>query len=115
MERRLCKFAQLANNPNFDKEFHNITHAKSEYEQNSTETNDMVHVNAEISYDEIGQLVNKVTNNKAVGIDEIPNEVLKNHDVIMALHKLFQSYFKYGQIPSIWLKAIITPIPRIAR
>ena len=30
----------------------------------------------------------------------------------MALLKLFQSYFKYGQIPSIWPKAIITPIPK---
>ena len=104
----------LPNNPNFDTEFYNnITQTKSEYEQNSTETNDMV--NAEISYDEIEKLVNKAKNNKAVGIDEIPYEILKNHDVIMALLKLFQSYFKYGQIPSIWLKAIITPIPRIAR
>ena len=101
----------LPNNPNFDTEFYNnITQTKSEYEQNSTETNDMV--NAEISYDEIEKLVNKAKNNKAVGIDEIPYEILKNHDVIMALLKLFQSYFKYGQIPSIWLKAIITLIPK---
>lgn len=103
----------LPNNPNFDNEFYdNIIQAKSEYEQNATETNDMV--NADISYDEIEKLVNKAKNNKSVGIDNIPYEVLKHHDVIMVLFQLFQSYFKYGKIPSIWLKAIITPIPKSA-
>ena len=107
-------FQSLYNPPNtlnFDDEFYNnITRQQHIFEENITNTNDMV--NSEISFDEIQKLVYKSKNNKAVGIDNIPYDVLKNHTVILAMWKLFKCYFKHGLSPSIWAKAMINPIPK---
>ena len=108
-------FSTLYNPPDhpgqYDQPFYeSVLQSKSEYEQNPTETNDMV--NVEISYDEIERLVKKAKNNKALGIDFVPNEVLKQKNIILALWRLFRLYFTHSLTPSIWLKAIICPIPK---
>lgn len=91
---------------NFDDNFlEEILTMKHNYEENPTETNDLV--NEEISYDEIEKLVKKAKSNKALVIDFIPNEVLKFKSVILALWKLFTIFFKTGLTPSIWLKPIV--------
>ena len=90
--------------------YDNILNDKQVYEDNPTETNDMV--NSEISYDEVEKLVKKAKNNKALGIDFIPNEVMKHQSVMLALWQMFRSYSATGLTPSIWLKAIINPIPK---
>ena len=77
----------------------------SEYEENPE-------LNRPLSFDEIEYVVNKLKQNKATGLDNIPNEVLKNHDVMQMLYNLFRKCFEFGIIPSVWLKAIITPIPK---
>ncbi len=51
-------------------------------------------------------------NNKAVGYDNIPNEVLKNPCIINVLCHLFQLCFDSGNVPGEWNKAIINPIPK---
>ena len=48
---------------------------------------------------------------KAVGIDFIPNEVLKCYDVMLALYTLFNVYFEKGMIPSV----VVSPIPHGAK
>ena len=72
----------------YDEEFYNhVMRMRHEYEINDTETNDMV--NSDTSYDEIGKIVCKAKNKKAMGIAFIPNEVLKHKTVIIALWKPF--------------------------
>ena len=50
--------------------------------------------------------------NKSVGPDAIPNEILKHNDVKLLLFDLFRLCLKTGTIPSMWQKAIISPIPK---
>ena len=58
------------------------------------EENEML--NSDISYDEIEKIVKGLKNNKAVGIDNIPNEVLKNKDVMIMMYRLFIFCFCFG-------------------
>ncbi len=44
-------------------------------------------LNGPLSFDELEYMINKCEKNKSVGINQIPNEVLKKHDVML---KLFQ-------------------------
>ncbi len=50
--------------------------------------------------------------NKATGIDNIPNFVLKNLDVLHILHQLFSKLFESCILPLVWLKSVINPIPK---
>ena len=76
-----------------------------EYEENPE-------LNGPISFDEIQKIINKLKLNKSSGIDQIPNEVLKNHDVILLLYNLFTKCFEFSIVPTMWLKALISPIPK---
>ncbi len=49
---------------------------------------------------------------KTPGVDQLPNEVFKNDLIINVLNKLFQLCLDSGKIPSIWRKALISPIPK---
>ncbi len=50
-------------------------------------------------------------NNKAVGIDNLPYEVLKNTESSLLLTELFHKEFQTHIIPSLW-RYIIKPIPK---
>ncbi|VDH92265.1 Hypothetical predicted protein [Mytilus galloprovincialis] len=50
--------------------------------------------------------------NKAVGVDEIPAEILKVQSLLNFLHKLFNKYFSSGVILTTWSTGIIHPIPK---
>ncbi len=52
-------------------------------------------------------------NNKAVGIDSLPIEVLKNNASCELLKCLFHKICVIHVIPSAWKRAIIKPIPKI--
>jgi hypothetical protein len=69
-------------------------------------------LNKSISFDEVERMVNKLKRNKSCGIDSIPNEVLKNHDVMALLYYMFDKCFNYGLVPTAWLKAVIIPVPK---
>ena len=47
-----------------------------------------------------------------MGIDFIPNEVLKNATVATVLTKYFNLVFSTGCLPTSWLRSIIKPIPK---
>jgi hypothetical protein len=79
-----------------------------EYDMNNPEYKE----NPELSFDEIGKIINKLKLNKASGIDNIPNFVLKKHDVMILLYNLFKKCFEYSILPTVWLKSVITPIPK---
>ena len=72
-------------------------------------------INQPISFQEVEQVINSLKINKACGFDGIPNEVVKNKDVVLYLWKFFNLLFNNNLMPSIWLKAIITPIPKGAK
>ena len=65
-----------------------------------------------ITENEIRKCVKHAKNNKAVGIDCIPYEVLKNDLSITLLTTLFDKIFQLGIIPSTWKLGIIKPIPK---
>ena len=73
---------------------------------------DKPELNSIISREEVQKMIDKAKAGKAVGIDYIPNEALKNGRVVDLLHVLFKNLFEYGQIPKIRKKSIIHPIPK---
>ena len=87
LDKWKCDFQSLLNNPDdnvhntveYNGFTHNILHQKSvreeEMEHNDYEENP--ELNRPLSFDEIEKMVMKLKNDKAAGIDSIPNEVLK--------------------------------------
>ncbi|VDI44475.1 Hypothetical predicted protein [Mytilus galloprovincialis] len=47
---------------------------------------------------------------KAVGVDNLPNEILCNKILTVPLQKLFDMCFSHGIVPSPWCQSIIHPI-----
>lgn len=74
-----------------------------------------VFINSDIIYDEVAFAVKQLKFNKATGFDGIPNEVLKHNSIIYILFKLFQFCFNQQMVPLVWLKWLITPIPKGTR
>ena len=50
--------------------------------------------------------------NKAVGVDDVANELLKNPVVMELLAKLFNLCFEHSMIPDSWRQTIVHPIPK---
>ncbi len=69
-------------------------------------------INFPITMNEIEIFICKLRLNKATGIDNLPNEVLKNQDVLIMLYTLFSKYFDMCLLPSVWLNAVINSIPK---
>ena len=65
---------------------------KSLLEKDSLIINDFI--NKPISFQEVEQVTNSLKLNKACGFDGIPNEVVKNKDVVLYLWKLFNILFE---------------------
>ena len=66
----------------------------------------------QITLDEVKNAVNSMQNGKARGIDEIPMEVLRNRNVTKFMCAFFNKCFKDRSVPKVWLKGIISPIPK---
>ena len=56
----------------------------------------------------------KLKRGKAVGMDNMPNELIKLPVVQDALLALFNCCLRNSQIPTWWQKALIHPIPKVA-
>ena len=74
-----------------------------------------VSLNANVSIEEITQLVMRAKSKSAPGIDGISYAFLKYPPVIGVLKELFQLLFDTGILPSSWRKAIICPILKDAQ
>ncbi|XP_049903768.1 uncharacterized protein LOC126392428 [Epinephelus moara] len=72
-------------------------------------------LNDDITLEEVQKVADKAKLNKAVGVDEIPNEALKAPSMLRTLHGLFQKCFQDGIIPSVWNKSRIKPTPKSAK
>ena len=101
------------NDADFDDEFyHRCTN-----ELNSSDLPDIPNIaenqlNSQITRDEIQKSLKRAKNKKAVGIDSIPNEILKNENTASLLTILFSKIFDKGIMPSCWNIAVIKPIPK---
>ena len=94
----------------FDEEFLRITkEGLLALEIGPVET---VFLNGDIMESEIRKALNKAKCGKAVGIDSLPNEVLKNNVSVNLLQSLFSKIFVSNMVPSTWRKALIKPIPK---
>jgi hypothetical protein len=69
-------------------------------------------INHEITLGEIIRVTNKLKSKKAVGIDSIPNEVLKSTETRVLLVHLFNACFDKGILPNTWRLATVYPIPK---
>ena len=67
---------------------------------------------ADISRAELMLAIRSLKSNKAVGIDDLPAEVLKSDNLLDTLHALFNKCFTTGIISSAWKQGIINPIPK---
>ena len=67
-------------------------------------------LNHPIALQETVNSLKTLRNGKAVGIDNIANEILKVQTIQNCLHSLFASCFEYGMVPRMWLQWIIHPI-----
>lgn len=67
-----------------------------------------------ITKDEIERAIRSSKNNKAVGPDKIPSEILKLLDGrgITALHTVFNTIYETGHYPKQWLCSTFIPLPK---
>ena len=99
----------------FDQEFYDIKMLEKmllEDEQNDPLFITNHYLNNEITLSEILRNTKKLKRNKAMGIDCIPNEVLKGKQVGLLFVHLFNSCFDKGIIPNQWRLANVFPIPK---
>ena len=110
MERWSTDFELLYQNSEACNE--NFLQYKLKERDNLVNSVDTLELNEQIRYEEVKKVVDLARNGKAVGIDLIPNEALKNAKVINLLYVLFYNLFENGQIPTVWRNSIIHPIPK---
>ena len=67
-------------------------------------------LNKDISWDEVVKALQQAKLGKAIGIDGLPTEVLRNPVCADFLVSLFNVCFQTGQMPSQWNKSVITPV-----
>lgn len=111
-------FACLYNKPGVEDEqtssYNSLLNLKLNLEHDTEQLNhtDKEAINGTITYDELHKVISKLKQNKATGLDEIPNEVLKYEDIEWVLLIYFNKCFSMGLIPTVWLKAVIVPVPK---
>ncbi len=96
----------------FDSAFYNFTFGG--IERMESEENDDIDMwyNKDIDEKEVKFVLKKDRLKKAVGIDNIPFEVLKNSVSVPLLRILFSKILLSHVVPTIWRKAIVKPIPK---
>ena len=95
---------------NYDNEFQDFCLNELTLEGNEEGYDDLM--DSLLSAEEVRKILTKAKCKKAVGIDNIPNEILKNEKTISLLTNLFNKIFANSLMPSCWNIAIIKPIPK---
>ena len=116
LDKWVNDFENLYNNPNQDlNDFYNNILIEKQDIENSMDSEQYVEnqiINQDITLNEVKAATRKLKNNKSPGVDYIQNECLKIEGIMKPLTKLFQYCFENSIMPTIWQKAIITPIPK---
>ncbi len=90
------------NRNDFDKPFYDFAMGEKERMENEDFGDEQAWCNTDITETEVKYVLNKVRLIKAVGIDNIPYEVLKNSISIPLLRCLFSKIFRSHVIPAVW-------------
>ena len=69
-----------------------------------------VKLNKNITEDEVVKIIQKLKNKKAMGIDMVPNEIIKCKVIVPMLVTLFNLCFDTGIVPQQWYQSIVHPI-----
>ena len=69
-------------------------------------------LNRDISCEEVSTALKLAKNGKAVGCDNIPNEILKCKSIDSVLHALFNKCLHFGMVPNMWSQTLILPIAK---
>ena len=96
----------------FDTTFFNEKKLQKDLMEDMISSNEEIELNVKITEEKIEKAVEKLKLQKAVGCDEIPNEVLKVPGVWGILCKLFDVCFEKSLILPVWKSAVIKPIPK---
>ena len=86
-----------------DKPFYeNALKYLSEYDTNTPPDNNLENdiINSVFTFDETVKAIRKLKLKKAVGVDFIPNEVIKSPGIYFIVYKLFAAVFDKGMVPS---------------
>jgi len=67
-------------------------------------------LNSPVTRTEIETAVHRLKLRKAMGVDNIPAECLKNPVCVDLLFKIITQCFNSGEVPDVWLHSIINPI-----
>ena len=67
-------------------------------------------LNDTINLEEVRRAIENSKNGKSTGIDNIPNEILKNPKLHYPLHKLYKYCFENSGVPDCWYRSIVQPI-----
>ncbi|VDH95785.1 Hypothetical predicted protein [Mytilus galloprovincialis] len=59
-------------------------------------------LNDDINIEETKSAMKRLKSGKSVGVDNLPNEILKNENLLHILTKLFNLCFTSGIVPSLW-------------
>ena len=97
---------------NFDENAYNAAMQEKAHLENVYNNINDDSFNVDITYGEVAKVLNKAKYRKAIGIDNLPYEVLKNEASHNILMNLFSKIFTTKITPSVWRKAIIKPIPK---
>ncbi|CAC5411253.1 unnamed protein product [Mytilus coruscus] len=93
-------------NPNVNAEYNKVENC------NIKENIICIDLDKDITIDEVHKVEMNAKNCKSAGIDRIQAELCKNISIISILHKLYNLCFSSGNVPNMWNKGIIIPIPK---
>ena len=109
-------FEGLYNGPNIEHDRILYANAMSYLEIQSSDRPsgecEHVTINGNITYNETITVIRRLKSKTSTGVDFIPNEIIKCPGIHFALYKLFSVIFETGLMPTTWLRAIISPIPK---
>ena len=88
---------------------------QEEYHVQADENTDRIQqaarmLNCPITLQEVINNLSTTRDGKAVGIDNVANEILKVPAFQVFLHELYSACFRLNRIPSLWYKSMIYPI-----
>jgi len=69
-------------------------------------------LNSPLDIEETRNALQRAKLGKAVGVDNLPNEILKRPELLHVLHRLYSTCYEQNVIPTPWYKSIICPIPK---
>jgi hypothetical protein len=103
----LNRIAELLNN--MESEYDNLINGTDGINESNVSW-DSDFLNRAITYKEVEAAVIRAKKRKALGVDEIPSELLKNDSAIYMLYKIYSNCFENSTIPSQWNQGIIHPL-----